>query len=209
MPASSRRQFLKEAKLLLLLRDLAGLLRSLLHCALRLLRLLRFLGHVALLMLSEMALVAACTRESRCTTSRIHQHIQKNSFPLKEVLTTECESARCTDVSDFTTRSRLDEKIAATTCVGVRKNCMNRFYCSAFLIHEQDERNTISLVATRQCRKNGPCTDSESRGLATKKFSSSQRWSLAGALRSELFRTNRDHRFGRALAIATTSFGSR
>ena len=38
---------LGEAKLLLLLRDLAGLLRSLLHCALRL---LRFLGHVALLM---------------------------------------------------------------------------------------------------------------------------------------------------------------
>src|SRR6476620_1020325 len=79
------------AKLLLLLRDLAGLLRSLLHCALRLLRLLRFLGHVALLMLSEMALVAACTRESRCTTSRIHQRIQKNSFPLKEVLTQQCE----------------------------------------------------------------------------------------------------------------------
>jgi len=34
---------------LLLLRDLAGLLRSLLHCALRLLSLLSFLSHVALL----------------------------------------------------------------------------------------------------------------------------------------------------------------
>ncbi len=41
---------LEEVSLLLLLGDLAGLLRSLLHCALRLLRLLRFLGHVALLM---------------------------------------------------------------------------------------------------------------------------------------------------------------
>lgn len=51
VPASNRRQFLKEAKLLLL-GDLLGLLRSLLHCALRLLRLLSFLGHVALL--SEM-----------------------------------------------------------------------------------------------------------------------------------------------------------
>jgi len=40
---------LKEAKLLLLLGNPTGLLRSLLHCALRLLRLLRFLGHVALL----------------------------------------------------------------------------------------------------------------------------------------------------------------
>jgi len=48
-PASSRRQLLKR-DLLLLLGDPAGLLRSLLHCALRLLRLLRFLGHVALLM---------------------------------------------------------------------------------------------------------------------------------------------------------------
>src|SRR6202011_2511651 len=37
-----------EARLLLLLGDLAGLLRSLLHCALRLLCLLSFLGHVAL-----------------------------------------------------------------------------------------------------------------------------------------------------------------
>jgi len=54
VPASSRRQFFKEAKLLLL-GDLLGLLRSLLYCALcllRLLRLLSFLGHVALL--SEM-----------------------------------------------------------------------------------------------------------------------------------------------------------
>ena len=39
-----------EGDLLLLLGDLAGLLRSLLHCALRLLCLLSFLGHVALLM---------------------------------------------------------------------------------------------------------------------------------------------------------------
>src|SRR3954468_19543824 len=46
----SRSRQLQKAKLLLL-GDLAGLLRSLLHCALRLLRLLcllSFLGHVAL-----------------------------------------------------------------------------------------------------------------------------------------------------------------
>ena len=47
VPASNRRQFFK-ARSLLLLGDLAGLLGSLLHCALRLLRLLCFLGHVAL-----------------------------------------------------------------------------------------------------------------------------------------------------------------
>ena len=43
-----------QASLLLLLRDLAGLLRSLLHCALRFLRLLSFLSHSAL-RCSEMA----------------------------------------------------------------------------------------------------------------------------------------------------------
>src|SRR3954467_13062124 len=35
-------------------------------------------------------LIAACTRESKCTTSRIHQHIEKNSVSLKEVLTRKC-----------------------------------------------------------------------------------------------------------------------
>jgi hypothetical protein len=106
-------------------------------------------------------------------------------------------------------RSSLDEKIPATTRVGVRKFCKIRFYCSAFLIHEQDDRCTIGVVSTQRCRENGLRTDSESQGLATKKFSSSRRWSLADALRSELFRTNRDHRFGRVLAAATTSSGSR
>jgi len=48
VPASSRRQFFRSENSLLLLGDLAGLLGSLLHCALRLLRLLSFLGHVAL-----------------------------------------------------------------------------------------------------------------------------------------------------------------
>src|SRR5262245_47251121 len=77
---------LKARGLLLLLGDLAGLLRSLLHCALRLLRLLCLLSHVALQYVRWLAF-AACTRESKCTASRIHQHAKKNSVPLKEVLT--------------------------------------------------------------------------------------------------------------------------
>ena len=44
---------------------------------------------------------AVCTRGSRYTSSRIHQHEEKNSFSLKEVLTTQAASAartscRCT-----------------------------------------------------------------------------------------------------------------
>src|SRR3954464_6970440 len=104
--------------LLLLLGDLAGLLRSLLHCALRLLCLLSFLGHVALL-ISEIALVAACTRESKCTTSRIHQHIQKNSVQLKEVLTQCGESARSGAIGDTSTRSSSDAKSLAATDMDV------------------------------------------------------------------------------------------
>ena len=46
VPASNRRQYFQASLLLLL----GNLLRSLLHCALRLLCLLSFLGHVALLM---------------------------------------------------------------------------------------------------------------------------------------------------------------
>jgi hypothetical protein len=55
-----------------------------------------------------MALVAACTRESKCTTFRIHQRTQKNSFPLKEVLTQQSERAQCGDASDFATCSHVD-----------------------------------------------------------------------------------------------------
>jgi hypothetical protein len=68
-----------------------------------------------------MALVAACTRESKCTTFRIHQRIQKNSFPLKEVLTQQCESAQRDDVGGFATCSRIDaENIEAMRIVAAQ-----------------------------------------------------------------------------------------
>ena len=143
--------FLK-ARLLLLLGDLAGLLRSLLHCALRLLRLLSFLGHVALL--SEIALVAACTRESKCTTSRIHQHIQKNSVPLKEVLTQQCVSARRADIGDTTTCSHANAKSAATTDVGIcqyrrKRLCPSAFFNSRYLRSMRNRRRRDSAIAPK------------------------------------------------------------
>ena len=77
--------------LLLLLGDPAGLLRSLLHCALRLLCLLSFLRHIALLM----------RWLNRCVHSGIEIHsipntptLKKNSVPLKEVFTRERRSIR-------------------------------------------------------------------------------------------------------------------
>jgi hypothetical protein len=42
-----------------------------------------------------MAYSLRALRESKYTSFRIHQHIEKNSFPLKEVLTQEAAHARC------------------------------------------------------------------------------------------------------------------
>jgi hypothetical protein len=52
-------------------------------------------------------------------SSRIHQHIQKNSVPLKEVLTPQREMSREADIGGTTTRSHDDAKSAATTDIGV------------------------------------------------------------------------------------------
>ncbi len=83
--------------------------------------------------LSEMAFNAACTRESRCTTSRIHQHSEKNSVPLKEVLTRRPRQMQraSTQVAAEIARddARSAGKIDTVVCQGCRK-CLCR---SAFL----------------------------------------------------------------------------
>src|ERR1700756_5980913 len=123
--------FSQASDLLLLLGDLAGLLRSLLHCALRLLRLLRFLSHSALRS-SEMAVHAACTRESRCTTSRIHQHTEKNSVPLKEVLTGGSERAQRTSTRKPARRVQDDATALRIFSMHVCKECRKCLHCSTF-----------------------------------------------------------------------------
>jgi hypothetical protein len=50
-----------------------------------------------------------------------------------------------------------------------------------------DDRTAIMHAATHRLRQNDVRTDSESHGLATKKFSLSQRSGLADARRNELF----------------------
>ena len=150
MPASSRRQFLKKRNLLLLLGDLAGLLRSLLHCALRLLCLLSFLGHVALLMLSEMALVAACTRESRCTTSRIHQRMIKNSVPLKEVLTRQASSKRRAFADNTTKHAQVDAKRASKTANAIADIARNHCAAGTFAICVSNDRKPRDIVESDQ-----------------------------------------------------------
>jgi hypothetical protein len=117
-----------------------------------------------------MTLVAACTRESKCTASRIHQHVQKNSVPLKEVLTSRSESVRSNDIGDTSTRSHADAKNAATINVDTCQYCRKRLCRSAFLNCAIDERDSIDVVATHRECQNDACTDSESQALAIKKF---------------------------------------
>src|ERR1700761_7568814 len=79
-----------------------------------------------------MASFAACTRESRCTSSRIHQHIEKNSVPLKEVLTQRCERARNAVSDNNAMRRNRDARNADAADVDVCQDrrkalCRSRF----------------------------------------------------------------------------------
>ena len=66
---------------------------------------------------------AVCTRESRCTSSRIHQRIQKNSVPLKEVLTRRRGSASRASFDDATRRSHHDARNACVACTDICQDC--------------------------------------------------------------------------------------
>jgi len=97
----------------LLLLDPAGLLRGLLHCALRLL--LRFLSHIALRL---DGLVAACIRESKCTSFRIHQRVEKNSVPLKEVLTCRRGAKSRASIEESAHRAQAEAENPRKACIG-------------------------------------------------------------------------------------------
>ena len=72
---------------------------------------------------SEMAWFAACTRESRCTTSRIHQHVEKNSVPLKEVLTERAAIAQLASLARARRPSHDDAKSAVSVGIDIFKQC--------------------------------------------------------------------------------------
>ena len=141
-PASSSAGDLGQARLLLLLGDLAGLLRSLLHCALRLL--LRFLSHSALR--CEMASFAACIRESKCTSIRIHQHVEKNRGPLKEALTRRRDSAPLPSID---ARVRHAQKNSRSAGISASWNRRNRFCCRSFVNRMSIDRRAHD--ATMRC----------------------------------------------------------
>jgi hypothetical protein len=71
-------------------------------------------------------LIAACTRESRCTTSRIHQHTEKNSFWLKEVLTHRSEPTRRTMIVAAQRCARINAKHRREIPIQFQKNAKSR-----------------------------------------------------------------------------------
>src|ERR1700753_724745 len=82
-----------------------------------------------------MALIAACTRESKCTISRIHQHTEKNSVQLKEVLTQQWQSAQHASTSkptnllhDDASRAQKSNDLIYERC----KKCLrHRHFCNS------------------------------------------------------------------------------
>ena len=94
-------------------------------------------------------LIAACTRESKCTASRIHQHTEKNIFPLKEVLTLQAESARRTALTTRRKRPCVDAKnplkISASRSRDYKKClCRSTFFYSQHQRPMRDRRRNAS-----------------------------------------------------------------
>ena len=105
-------------------------------------------------------LVAACTRESKCTASRIHQHIEKNTVLLNEVLPCRRERSRCTSIDDATTRLRNDANSARKCCTG---NCQ---YRRKHLCHRCFRYHRIKRTTRAQRYRDSPMPrESTSRGL--------------------------------------------
>jgi hypothetical protein len=102
---------------------------------------------------------------------RIHQHIEKNSVPLKEVLTRRCERVSRARVGSTSEHVHGDASKAwkreAFDCQ-YRRKCPR---CRRFRHSRIDDRNAFELDATCRCRLEATRADSESRLLAMKKFS--------------------------------------
>src|SRR6476660_936966 len=107
-----------------------------------------------------MAQFAACTRESRCTSSRIHQHIEKNSVPLKEVLTQRCERARSATSDNNAMRRNRDARNAAAADVGICQDRRTALYRSRFL-----NLRTTHATRTGDGRESLRGAKTQSRGL--------------------------------------------
>ena len=128
-----------------------------------------------------MALVAACTRESRCTTSRIHQRNQKNSVPLKEVLTWRRANTSRASCNDATMRARHDARNACAVCIGICQDCMKCLCRSAFF----DSRSARCL-RDESARESRNVVNGGDRGLRVVNFGKKNIFMLTGMIARSL-----------------------
>jgi hypothetical protein len=191
-----------QASLLLLLRDLAGLLRSLLHCALRFLRLLSFLSHSAL----------RCSRWLiRCVHSGIEMHCipntptqRKKQRPLKEVLTQQSARAARATIEPIAMLAIGDAKSAGEIDTGICQACRKRLCGSRFRKSHIDRLLRECHDRESRRRRKAACVDSESRVLAMKKFSCLTDLSVAAVSQNRFFGRIATRRFGALAASRST-----
>ena len=88
-------------------------------------------------------LVGACTRESKCTSIRIHQHIEKNSVPLKEVLTQRLRHNNSVLRNEAKTRRRGDANNPRKFYVDVCQGCQ-KWLRRSDILHSTNERSTAT-----------------------------------------------------------------
>ena len=120
-------------------------------------------------------------------TSRIHQHMQKNSVWLKEVLTRRRASTQRTSIDNAAKPSNGNAKNARRIDNGNCQYCGNRLYDSVFVIRIRRGRCANTCVVSRRGRLTARCVDSESRILAMKIFSCSPASCLGRARQSRSF----------------------
>jgi hypothetical protein len=158
---------------------------------------------------SEMAWFAVCTRESRCTTSRIHQHVEKNSVPLKEVLTEQSARMQRALLARAQMRVHDDARSAASidvdACQQCRKClCRNDFFNSYF----------SSATRFRRCGCANESSKNAPRGLRVGNFGNKKIFAdkpPTSHRRSPKpdFWTNRCDRFATSFAVAASNCSSR
>ena len=146
-------------------------------------------------MLSEMASFAACTRESRCTTSRIHQHVEKNSVPLKEVLTTQRQRARSAVIASTTTRSHAKQKVQQRSTSAFVNIAGNACGAAIFSIHVFNAQRACDVITPHpRCRK-ARCANPEFGSFGNKKIFVDCAQTSHRRPPKPNFRTNRSDRF--------------
>jgi hypothetical protein len=90
----------------------------------------------------------------------IHQHEEKNSFPLKEVLTAQSGCARFARRDNIASRSQDNAQNAGVIDALDRRECRKQLYCSVFC----DSHNARAMRA-RDCRTSRAGTEGALRGL--------------------------------------------